>query len=697
MLHRVRSQRSGIKNHCRVALLLAFNGVACGSSDSQQTKSESSSAGDDHASEPSPNRGDAGSPAHADDADGVGPEQAPTSSDDGSSEGSTTPEPAGPTTSEVDCLHEGDGTTSIRIVNRCSESLQFEGSDIDGARIESGKSTCIDVGPESETLSAKRYWAYTGDDPGTGHYSLAEFTFNTDFNDFDWYNISFVDAFNLPLQITPLDAPDCDELTCGSDFLANCPEVGQLMNDQGQVVACVSPERDNGDSPVATYFEQCDDAYAWSGDDANGDDPSPVKACATEDWQITFCPSSALPAEGPAAEQTDASVDPAPESPNPDVASDPGTALGAFPFVDSEVTRGGTMTFTNVGAKGSWPRRIDRPTGDPACDYKDGTDTWGGQCCMTEYFTESTTLSPFDQEMTLILKAIDVKQLAVYQPDDAADAAWSRVTAWDSRIDNADNLWFTREGDGANTFPGDLTHDDCVGYLSQAPTVEASEEAYLCPDDPGVMHRGYKGSKLIVFLGSMDLDDGGVKSCDGDGQGHPGPWVAFVASELIRDGGRKWNGLCNCYSKTDTVGDGCGEINVFEVVMDNNDYSNREFASTGVRSYQAGHVGGAVCQSSCMRDDFAADADVVDACAGKAYDAGPVLTVGGDTDGCPVWRRPVGDRFFFILLDEVSREIQVGMIHPANIPDAASKLLPELPATVERAVIDDFAALRLPE
>jgi hypothetical protein len=37
------------------------------------------------------------------------------------------------------------------------------------------------------------------------------------------------------------------------------------------------------------------------------------------------------------------------------------------------------------------------------------------------------------------------------------------------------------------------------------------------------------------------------------------------------------------------------------------------------------------------------------------------------------------------------------MIHPANIPDAASKLLPELPATVERAVIDDFAALRLPE
>ena len=59
---------------------------------------------------------------------------------------------------------------------------------------------------------------------------------------------------------------------------------------EGDLVACVSPDRDDGASEVALYFESCDDAYAWSGDDQNGDDPSPVRACAGEDFAIVFCP-----------------------------------------------------------------------------------------------------------------------------------------------------------------------------------------------------------------------------------------------------------------------------------------------------------------------------------------------------------------------------------------------------------------------
>ncbi len=43
--------------------------------------------------------------------------------------------------------------------------------------------------------------------------------------------------------------------------------------------------------------------------------------------------------------------------------------LGAYPVADSTPTRGGTMTFTNVGAPGFWPRRLDRSEGDPACEY----------------------------------------------------------------------------------------------------------------------------------------------------------------------------------------------------------------------------------------------------------------------------------------------------------------------------------------
>jgi hypothetical protein len=314
---------------------------------------------------------------------------------------------------------------------------------------------------------------------------------------------------------------------------------------------------------------------------------------------------------------------------------------------------------------------------------------------MEAHETQSASLSPFDEEMTLILKAIDIKQLAVYQPAGATD--WQLATAWDARNDTPQNLWFTQEGDGSAEFSGDLTADDCVGYVMQEPLFECgADQDYYCPDDPGVLHRGFSGSKLVVFLASMNLDDAGVVACGGDGAGHPGPWVAFVASELVRDGGRKWNGLCNCYTRTDGVGDGCGEINVFEVVLDDNEYSNREFMSTGVRSYQAGHVGGAVCGAGCERDAFPADADVVDACAGTAYTRGPVLEVGGATDGCPVWRRPDGDRYFFILLDETEHTIQVGVIHPENIPAAAAGLLPELPEAIDRGVIDELLALRLP-
>lgn len=372
--------------------------------------------------------------------------------------------------------------------------------------------------------------------------------------------------------------------------------------------------------------------------------------------------------------------------------------LGAYPLDPSASSRGGTMTFTNVGAPGWWPRRVDRPSGDPACDYKDGTDTWGGECCMTEHHTESSQLAPFDEEMTLILKAIDVKQLAVYQPTvDSSEAPWTRITAWDRASSVSENLWFTQNGDGSAEFPGDLTRNDCVGYLSQAPLIDCNAAEYYCPDDPGILHHGFKGSKLVVFLGSMVFDDTHVEACDGQGQGHPGPWVAFVASELIRDGGRKWNGACNCYSKTGSVGDGCGEINVFEVVMDDNAYSNREFASTGVRSYQAGHVGGSVCGQDCTREAFPDDVEVVDACAQRAYTAGPELEVGGATDGCPVWRRPNGDRYFFILLDESRRTIQVAVIHPENIPNPASGLLPRLPRDLERRDVDALLEMRLPE
>ena len=190
----------------------------------------------------------------------------------------------------IACHGDGDGVMTVRFVNGCGQSLSFRGSDIEGGTLAPAGEACVSLGSAIEPLSAKRYWGFAGDDPGAGRYTLAEFTFNTDFNDFDWYNISHVDAHNLPMQIVPVARDDCDTLSCAADFLTGCPEEGRFRDERGSLVACVSPNRDDGGGAVPLYFESCDDAYAWSGDDQNGDDPSPVRACAGEDWDIHFCP-----------------------------------------------------------------------------------------------------------------------------------------------------------------------------------------------------------------------------------------------------------------------------------------------------------------------------------------------------------------------------------------------------------------------
>jgi hypothetical protein len=191
-----------------------------------------------------------------------------------------------PVVKPIECRKKGDGKSTITMVNHCGEPLSFAGSDIEGGLLQPGDHACRDVGDAVTELPAIRFWGYIGMDPGGERYTLAELTLNTDFNDFDWYNISHVDAHNLPMQVSAFEMPNCRTLTCADSLIPNCPAEGQLKDAQGKVISCFSPNRDDQNSTVAKYFEAgCADAYSWSGDDQES-----VVACAGEDYDVVFCP-----------------------------------------------------------------------------------------------------------------------------------------------------------------------------------------------------------------------------------------------------------------------------------------------------------------------------------------------------------------------------------------------------------------------
>lgn len=206
--------------------------------------------------------------------------------------GGSAANPADNTVKAADCRNEADGKTTLVFVNSCAMSVTFRGSDIAGGTLAPGAFACVNVGTATEAISSKRYWGFAGADPGAEHYTLAEFTFNSDFYDLDWYNISHVDAHNLPMAILPSARPNCRQLSCPQDFLAACPAAGQSRDASGTVVSCVSPNRDDPTNSVVLLFEHCDDAYAWSGDDQDGTDVSPMVGCQVEDFDIVFCPGA---------------------------------------------------------------------------------------------------------------------------------------------------------------------------------------------------------------------------------------------------------------------------------------------------------------------------------------------------------------------------------------------------------------------
>ena len=429
----------------------------------------------------------------------------------------------------------------------------------------------------------------------------------------------------------------------------------------------------------------------------------------------TSPPSGGDPS-GPSAPSSpsDASSPTGPSGGSGGVWDDLGTAAPSHdPPVTSNrgtVTRGGTLTFTPIGAPGWWGRVIEADPGDARCDVQSETISlpWGGEkCCRTKHEVTSDLLTPFDEQQTLVFDGpLRVRQLAVYQPLRDAAGDWAIRSFWDRRsADRTFNLHFSGPGD-LRAFSGDLGNSCSFFAMQEKPFPCGPRSDPYCPGSD-LDFEGWAGSKLFVILASMPYaDDPDMKplSCISAGQNEraeDSPWIGLSASELDRDG---WSGYnpCHCFANTNgAVGDGCGQINVFEVIAESSgaQWGNRDVISTGVRSYQVGSLGGVTCGiQGCGISQFPADADLLDANHLTAMSHGAVIDADHrqSSEG-PVWRRATDDRYYIVLLDQNARTVKVAVLHPQNLPAGARTLLPALPNQVPQTAIDDLLGLSLPQ
>jgi hypothetical protein len=143
----------------------------------------------------------------------------------------------------------------------------------------------------------------------TGADTLAEFTLTKGMNS-DWYDVSLVDGFTIPVGILQLDVPwksrpdyvvggplgsneICGSPVCAPDLNPNCPASQQQKDAGGKVWGCKSGPKA---SDAAKYLKAgCPSSYSY-----DFDDPQSLFRCPTaaqnggtgaKDYDIIYCPT----------------------------------------------------------------------------------------------------------------------------------------------------------------------------------------------------------------------------------------------------------------------------------------------------------------------------------------------------------------------------------------------------------------------
>lgn len=225
-------------------------------------------------------------------------------------------------------------TTTFTIINDCSYTV-WPGilSNAGVAPLENG-GFVLESG-KSATISAPagwsgRFWGRAGCDfssAGTGTCAsgdcggklecsgtgatppatLIEFSLQGPTSPRDYYDVSLVDGFNLPVSAIPKHSSNgtCSIAGCSSNINSDCPKELQVT-DGGQVVSCKSaclafstdqfccagsygnPSTCQPSNYSKLFKAACPNAYSYA-----YDDPTSIFTCSGASYDIAFCPSSA--------------------------------------------------------------------------------------------------------------------------------------------------------------------------------------------------------------------------------------------------------------------------------------------------------------------------------------------------------------------------------------------------------------------
>jgi len=180
-----------------------------------------------------------------------------------------------------------------------------------------GRSNCnfsVNPGPNSCLTGGCNGGMLCDPHSGTGvpPASVAEWTL--DGGGVDWYDVSLVDGFNIPMRIS--NNKGCPVAECAAELNANCPNALKgPTNASGKVMGCKSAcyanlDGNQGNSPnccsgafstpdkcppggVAyySYFKKaCPNAYAYAYDESSGTALFTCNSALKADYTLTFCP-----------------------------------------------------------------------------------------------------------------------------------------------------------------------------------------------------------------------------------------------------------------------------------------------------------------------------------------------------------------------------------------------------------------------